>query len=592
MSNQYRLEQDRDLLLLIDAGRLSSAPIGDQHMTILDAELDAAAALAFVADELGDRCGAVAFDDEVRAALPPRRQGGSDVVRALFDLEPRPQRQRLRARVQARRGLQARARRRPVRPARGGRGALARARGPGAHPPPRGDGRQPVGPRARGAGRRRAQRPTPSTRRPRHDRRRRPRTPALAPRRRSGPRAPACSRRRRTGSPRRSSPPTCGPRPAPCSERSRPRHTTSPQNTTNRKNPSAAWNATGSSGPVAKPSRKPHSTSHGAVPTAISTAGRASRRSAVPRRTTPGRISAQPTRSPATPPHDDARDLQRPVRGDQPQERDPVAGADREPGDHAQDQPVEAQRPDRQRPERDPAHERQQRHLDVVEHHLERERRRRLGVEVAALDRRVGGGLELGRDQARGRRRVDQRPRRRPAAPARAAAPTRRTAAPAARPAAASSRATGSSRPTRAGPRARRPSRGRAAPAAPAARSAGRRDSAGARTRGPRRPPDRARRAAGRRPPRAAPAGRFATPQHRVELTPGRARARPRTAARSPGISGPRQNAAAPGMITREIMERIGLHAPWSMRIDGRSPRRKACSSRFRSRASPRASWR
>jgi uncharacterized protein (DUF58 family) len=89
MSNQYRLEQDRDLLLLIDAGRLSSAPIGDQHMTILDAELDAAAALAFVADELGDRCGAVAFDDEVRAALPPRRQGGGDVVRALFDLEPR-----------------------------------------------------------------------------------------------------------------------------------------------------------------------------------------------------------------------------------------------------------------------------------------------------------------------------------------------------------------------------------------------------------------------------------------------------------------------------------------------------------------------
>ena len=59
-------------------------------MTILDAELDAAAALAFVADELGDRCGAVAFDDEVRAALPPRRAGRRDVVRALFDLEPRP----------------------------------------------------------------------------------------------------------------------------------------------------------------------------------------------------------------------------------------------------------------------------------------------------------------------------------------------------------------------------------------------------------------------------------------------------------------------------------------------------------------------
>ena len=89
MSNQYRLEQDRDLLLLIDAGRLSSAPIGNEHMTILDAELDAAAALAFVADELGDRTGAVAFDDEVRTALPPRRAGGQPVVRALFDLESR-----------------------------------------------------------------------------------------------------------------------------------------------------------------------------------------------------------------------------------------------------------------------------------------------------------------------------------------------------------------------------------------------------------------------------------------------------------------------------------------------------------------------
>jgi uncharacterized protein (DUF58 family) len=90
MSNQYRLEQDRDLLLLIDAGRLSSAPLGERGMTILDAELDAAAALALVADELGDRCGAVAFDGEVRAALPPRRRGGADVVRNLFDLEPRP----------------------------------------------------------------------------------------------------------------------------------------------------------------------------------------------------------------------------------------------------------------------------------------------------------------------------------------------------------------------------------------------------------------------------------------------------------------------------------------------------------------------
>ncbi len=88
MSNQYRLEQDRDLILLIDAGRLSTAPLG--AATILDAELDAAVALAFVADELGDRTGAVAFDDEVRVVIPPQRKGGQTVVRALYDLEASP----------------------------------------------------------------------------------------------------------------------------------------------------------------------------------------------------------------------------------------------------------------------------------------------------------------------------------------------------------------------------------------------------------------------------------------------------------------------------------------------------------------------
>lgn len=88
MSNQYRLEQDRDLILLIDAGRLSTAPLGEA--TILDAELDAAVALAFVADELGDRTGAVAFDDDVRVAIAPQRKGGQTVVRALYDLEANP----------------------------------------------------------------------------------------------------------------------------------------------------------------------------------------------------------------------------------------------------------------------------------------------------------------------------------------------------------------------------------------------------------------------------------------------------------------------------------------------------------------------
>jgi uncharacterized protein (DUF58 family) len=86
MSNQYRIEQDRDVVCLVDAGRLMAAPLGDR--TRLDAAVDAVAAVAAVADELGDRCGAVAFDAELRRSVAPRRSGGRAVIRALFDVEP------------------------------------------------------------------------------------------------------------------------------------------------------------------------------------------------------------------------------------------------------------------------------------------------------------------------------------------------------------------------------------------------------------------------------------------------------------------------------------------------------------------------
>jgi uncharacterized protein (DUF58 family) len=87
MSNQYRVEQDRDVLCLLDVGRLMAAPLGDR--TRLDATIDAATAVALVADEVGDRAGVIAFDDRVRRRLPPARGGGDAVVRAVFDLEPR-----------------------------------------------------------------------------------------------------------------------------------------------------------------------------------------------------------------------------------------------------------------------------------------------------------------------------------------------------------------------------------------------------------------------------------------------------------------------------------------------------------------------
>lgn len=87
MSNQYRLDQDRDVLCVVDCGRLMTAPV-TPSTTRLDVALDAVAAVAMVADEVGDRCGAVAFDANIRRQLRPRRAGGRGVVDALFDLEP------------------------------------------------------------------------------------------------------------------------------------------------------------------------------------------------------------------------------------------------------------------------------------------------------------------------------------------------------------------------------------------------------------------------------------------------------------------------------------------------------------------------
>jgi uncharacterized protein (DUF58 family) len=92
MSNQYRVEHDRDVVCLLDTGRLMTAPLTTAKgvvLTRLDAAIDAVAAVALVADEMGDRCGVIAFDREIRRRVAPRRAGGDAVVRTVFDLEPR-----------------------------------------------------------------------------------------------------------------------------------------------------------------------------------------------------------------------------------------------------------------------------------------------------------------------------------------------------------------------------------------------------------------------------------------------------------------------------------------------------------------------
>jgi uncharacterized protein (DUF58 family) len=86
MSNQFRQDTERDVLGVVDAGRLMTSPVLDR--TRLDAALDALVAVAAVADVLGDRCGAIAFDNQVRRRVRPRRAGGEAVVRTFHDLEP------------------------------------------------------------------------------------------------------------------------------------------------------------------------------------------------------------------------------------------------------------------------------------------------------------------------------------------------------------------------------------------------------------------------------------------------------------------------------------------------------------------------
>jgi uncharacterized protein (DUF58 family) len=86
MSNQYRVEENRDLVCVVDTGRLMASPAGE--MSRLDVALNAVAVLAVAAEEAGDRVGALAFEAKVTRQLAPRRRGAEAVVRALFDLEP------------------------------------------------------------------------------------------------------------------------------------------------------------------------------------------------------------------------------------------------------------------------------------------------------------------------------------------------------------------------------------------------------------------------------------------------------------------------------------------------------------------------
>jgi uncharacterized protein (DUF58 family) len=89
MSNNLRVEQDKDVYCCVDAGRLTAGPTCDgSTVTRLDALFDAVVAVALVADEVGDRIGLVAFADRVLRWVNPQRKTGQAVVDGCIDIEP------------------------------------------------------------------------------------------------------------------------------------------------------------------------------------------------------------------------------------------------------------------------------------------------------------------------------------------------------------------------------------------------------------------------------------------------------------------------------------------------------------------------
>lgn len=84
----YRAERNQTVVALLDNGRVMAGRV--DGVPRVEHAMDAVMALTTLATGLGDRCGLVAFDREVRAAVPPRRGQAqlARMVQALHDLEP------------------------------------------------------------------------------------------------------------------------------------------------------------------------------------------------------------------------------------------------------------------------------------------------------------------------------------------------------------------------------------------------------------------------------------------------------------------------------------------------------------------------
>ena len=131
MSNQYRIERDRDVVCVVDCGRLMAAPFWPTARGSTP-RLDAAVAVA----RRRRRAGRPLRRDRLRGrgAALPAAAAGRRARRRRGAVRPRARagRERLRARVRADPGRQARVRARPHRSAGGVGGAAARRGAPGA----------------------------------------------------------------------------------------------------------------------------------------------------------------------------------------------------------------------------------------------------------------------------------------------------------------------------------------------------------------------------------------------------------------------------------------------------------------------------
>lgn len=88
MVRTYRAERNQNVLVLLDNGRTMAGRVAE--VPRVEHAMDAILCLTTVATRLGDRCGLVVFDRDVRAVVPARsnRDQVGRVAEAMYDLEP------------------------------------------------------------------------------------------------------------------------------------------------------------------------------------------------------------------------------------------------------------------------------------------------------------------------------------------------------------------------------------------------------------------------------------------------------------------------------------------------------------------------